>query len=173
VKSILIWLAVFYGAFKFPAMALALNRGFVRRDLSFGDRLRAGEPGVFLAAVLISVPLVLLMSGYSKRTYTGNYLRAVACQGRITALMDLPEIRRSADGFAVYETVQGYGTSAYVNAAHLGMKPDQVTKALAESRRSFSEAYGALRSQRLQQGMKDEVSRTLRCLHPPPDPPNL
>lgn len=172
-KSVLIWLAVFYGAFKFAGMAFALNRGFGQRELSFRDRLRAGEPGIFLAALLISVPLVLLMQDYDKRTHTGYYLRSVECYGRITALKDLPEIRRSADSIAVYRSLEGFSWTAHVNGADLGMKPDQISRALAGSAPSFSEAYGALRRKGLQPGMKVEVARTLSCLHPPPDPPNM
>jgi hypothetical protein len=153
-------------------MVLAKGRGFDRAEVSLWDRLRAGEPWLFLAAALISVPLVLSMSAYSRRTFTGSYRNSVACYGRISALANLPEVEAKADGFAVYESVQGYRTSAFRTGAELGMRPGEVSEALADRAASFSRAFALLQRQQRRQEMEAEIARTLRCVHPPADPAN-
>jgi hypothetical protein len=170
--TILLWLGITYAAFKFAGMVLAKRRDFDQAEISLRDRLRAGEPGLFLAAVLVSVPLVLSMSAYSRRTFTGYYRNSITCYGRIKALANLPEVRANVDGFSVYESVQGYKVTAFRMGAELGMRRDAVSTALAQQTASFGRAYGVLRKQELRQRMKVEIDRTLRCVHPPADPPN-
>jgi hypothetical protein len=171
-RTVLPWLAIIYAAFKFAGMVLAKGRGFGQSRIAFWDRIRAGEPGLFLAALAIAVPLVLSASAYSRRTFTGHYRKAVACYGRVTALANLPEIRRSTDGFTVYESVEDLRSSAFTTGAELGIEPGEVSRALAEQAASFGKAYDALQRQTLRQGMSDQIELTLRCLHPPPAPPN-
>jgi hypothetical protein len=77
----------------------------------------------------ISVPLVLSMSSYSRRTFSGHYRNSVTCYGRIAALKHLPEIRNNVDSFTVYESVQDYGSLAFTTAAELGLKSDEVSRA--------------------------------------------
>jgi hypothetical protein len=50
VASILLWLAITYAAFKFAGMVLAKGQGFHQAEIGWRDRLRSGEPGLFLAA---------------------------------------------------------------------------------------------------------------------------
>ena len=169
-SNILLWLGITYGAFKFAGMVLAKGRGFDRAEVGLRDRLRAGEPWLFLAAALISVPLVLSMSAYSRRTFTGYYRNSVACYGRINALADLPEVAAKEDGFAVYESGQGYRTLAFRTGAELGMRPEEVSKALADRAASFGRAFAFLQRQQRRREIKAEIDRTLRCLHPPAEP---
>lgn len=169
---VLLWLAVTYCAFKFAGMVLARGPGFRPSEIGFQYRLRAGEPGLFLAALMVSAPLALLMSSYSKRTYTGVYTNAVTCYGRITALMPLPEVSRNVDGFTLYDSVRGYRTSALRTGADLEMKPGEVIRALAASRAGFTRAYFAQQRWGMRQGMDGEVAMALRCLHPRVDAAN-
>lgn len=170
--TVLLWLAVFYAAFKFAGMVLAQGRGFRKADIAFRDRIRAGEPGLFLAALAVSVPLVLSASAYSRRTFTGHYRNSVTCYGRIIALAGLPEIRRSTDAFALYESVQGLRSSAFTTGSQLGIEPGEVSRTLAERATSYGKAYAALQRQGSRQGMSDQIEPTLRCLHPQPAAPN-
>jgi hypothetical protein len=170
--TILLWLGLTYAAFKFAGMVLASGRSFDRAETTFGERLRAGEPGLFVAAVLVSVPLVMAMSAYSRRTFTSSYRNSITCYGRINALANLPEVRAKVDGFSVYESAQGYKSSAFRMGAHLGMRRDEVSTALAVHTASFSRTYAILRRQESREQANGEVDRTLRCLHPPADPAN-
>jgi hypothetical protein len=168
----LVWLLFTYGVFKLAAMARAGNRGFRRTDVPLRDRLRAGEPFLFLAALLISVPLALLASAYAERSVTGLYENSTACYGQIMALRDVPAFKDHVDSFTVYERVQASQEMAFATARDLKMKPDDVSKALAGKVSVYSARYAALQKQGLRDKMSNQISAARRCLLPPGAAPN-
>lgn len=148
-------------------MVLARNPGFKRGNMAPRDRLRAGEPAIFLAAFLVSVPLALLTERYAHRTLTGLYDHSASCYGDLTALRGVPAFRDHVDGYTVYEAVQSHEDAALKMGGDLNITPDTVRRALADQAKRAADRYAAAQSPQRRQEALAQIAEARRCLLPP------
>lgn len=170
-KAIL-WLIFMYATLKVAGIVFAKSAGFGRSALSLRDRLRAGEPMLFISAFMLSVPLALLTSWYSHATLTGMFERSTDCYGRVVALRHLPAVTRGVDGYTVYESVQDFRATSFAMAANLGMTTGDVDRILARKVAVFADQYAAMRRLAVHRRTQEQIDRAKACLHPPPEAPN-
>lgn len=164
-----ILLLLVYAALKGARLAFVTTSGFGDAPVTFGKRLRSGEPTLFIIALLLSVPPVLGAIWYHKRKFTAILNESTACYGRILAYRNVPEIERTNDESAIYAAFEGYQASAFDAARQLGMSLTMVQRQLdAAAAMSVSDqkAHGAGRF------WQDQIDSTRRCLQPPREVPN-
>lgn len=165
-KTAVIWLLLTYAALKLASIAQARNPGFRRTDVRLRDRLRAREPGLFLAAFLLAVPMALLANGYVHRSLTAQYESSATCFGRLMALRGVPGFKDEIDNSAVFQVVEGHRGMALRTAVELKLKPADVSKALAAKVELFAVRYARLNRQGAQHEMLIQIGMAQRCLSP-------
>jgi hypothetical protein len=76
-------------------------------------------------------------------------------------------LRDAVDGFALSERVRDDRAMAFKMAADLDMKPEAVSKALAERVEFFAARYATLERHGRRRAMLAEIDIARRCLLPP------
>lgn len=167
------WIALFtlavYVALKSGQLAiLGKASGYRDAPVSVGRRLRKGEPMLLIICVLITAPPVLAGTWYHQHKFEEVLRNAVKCYGLVHAYRNAPEIERSNDGYAVYESVYGYRSTAFDASRQLGSDTKTVQRQLDQAALAM-----AAESRRAGKGVRHErLSMTQSCLHPPKELPN-
>lgn len=159
-----ILLLLVYAALKAARLAFITGTGFDRRPISFGQRLRSGEPVLFVLAVLLSVPPALGATWYHKRKFTAILQNSTACYGRIGAFKDVPGIARTNGESAIYDAFERHREQALDAARQLDASMVAAERELDAAAAAFEAEQSAPRNSR---SWQNQIAATQRCLRPP------
>lgn len=159
----LAWLLGTYVMLKLIHVVLGGRAGIDDAPPRLRQRLLGGEPALFAAAFLMSVPVPLLIKAQLHRGYARGFQLATDCYGRIAASRAVPRIRDKIGPWKLYEASDRAQSLARLTGQLLDFKHDIVTAALSNKTHLYARRYAALTWAENSQGGFEQEAAVRSC----------
>jgi len=158
------WLFYTYLALKMIHLVFRARRQFDEPSRTLLQHLRSGEPALFAAAFLLSVPVAVWSSWYFNRGYERVLVHSIDCYGRLAAAEALPTVRRRFGPFKLYDNALGAEGAAGDAADWLNVPRSSTNIRLQASLSIYRKRYALLARQGSAIGMARETDAIERCV---------